>query len=62
VAGHELSLGISVGVGQYPAHGKEADGLLRKALAQAAGAVAVGAGAATVRRAGPGSGAANDEA
>lgn len=61
VAGHELALGISVGVGQYPAHGKEADALLRKALAQAAGAVAVGGGAAPVRRAGPGSGAANDE-
>jgi len=42
VAGHELKLGVSVGVGQYPAQGKEADALLRRALAQAAGAATLG--------------------
>lgn len=62
VAGQELALGISVGVGQYPAHGKDADGLLRRALAHASGAAGVGAsvhGLRTERRDHP---AANDEA
>lgn len=61
VAGQELSLGVSVGVGQYPAHGKDADGLLRRALAHAAGVATVGAsvhGLRAERRADP---AANDE-
>jgi GGDEF domain-containing protein len=44
VAGHELNLGVSVGVGQYPAHGKQADALLRKALAQASGMASMGTG------------------
>lgn len=44
VAGHELNLAVSVGVGQYPAHGKQADALLRKALAQAAGMASMGGG------------------
>lgn len=42
VAGHELKLAVAVGVGQYPAHGKEADALLRRALSQAAGAATAG--------------------
>ena len=61
VTGQELTLGISVGVGQYPAHGKDADGLLRRALAHASGAAPVGAsvqGLRTERRDHP---AANDE-
>jgi diguanylate cyclase (GGDEF)-like protein len=61
VAGQELALGISIGVGQYPAHGKDADSLLRRALAHAAGAAPVGAavhGLRTERRDGA---AANDE-
>jgi len=61
VTGQELTLGISVGIGQYPAHGKDADGLLRRALAHASGAAAVGAavqGLRTERRDHP---AANDE-
>ncbi len=60
LAGHELSLGVSIGVGQYPAHGKEADALLRKALAQAAGMAASGH-AAMAQRSERLGGAANDE-
>jgi hypothetical protein len=55
-------LGVTVGVGQYPSHGKDADGLLRRALAHAAGAAPVGAsvhGLRTERRDSP---AANDDA
>jgi diguanylate cyclase (GGDEF)-like protein len=61
ITGQELTLGVSVGVGQYPAHGKDADGLLRRALAHASGAAAVGAsvhGLRSERRDHP---AANDE-
>lgn len=61
LAGHEVTLGVSVGVGQYPAHGKEADALLRKALAQAAGMAATGH-AALAQRSERQAGAANDEA
>ena len=51
VAGHDLPVMGSVGIGQYPAHGKDADALLRRAMAQASnGSVGelgrVGAGAA----------------
>ena len=42
VAGQELSLAVSVGVGQYPAHGKDAHTLLRRALTQAAETVRPG--------------------
>lgn len=61
VAGHELSLGARVGVGQYPAHGKDADGLLRRALAQATGLAAVGPGLQPARTVRAGPDAANDE-
>ncbi|HSW07369.1 GGDEF domain-containing protein [Aquabacterium sp.] len=61
VAGHELTLGVSVGVGQYPAHGKEADALLRKALAQAAGMAGSGPGGLGRRTERHGAPAANDE-
>ena len=61
VAGQELSLGVSVGVGQYPAHGKDADGLLRRALAHAAGAAPVGASVQGLRAERRDHPAANDE-
>ena len=61
VAGQELTLGISVGVGQYPAHGKDADGLLRRALAHAAGAAPVGASVQGLRAERRDHPAANDE-
>ena len=61
VAGQELSLGVSVGVGQYPAHGKDADGLLRRALAHAAGAAGVGASVQGLRAERRDHAAANDE-
>lgn len=61
VAGHELTLGVSVGVGQYPGHGKEADALLRKALAQAAGMAGSGPGGLAQRAERHGAPAANDE-
>lgn len=61
VAGQELSLGVTVGVGQYPAHGKDADGLLRRALAHAAGAAPVGASVQGLRAERRDDPAANDE-
>ncbi len=61
VAGQELTLGISVGIGQYPSHGKDADGLLRRALAQASGAAAVGASVHGLRSSGHRDPAANDD-
>ncbi len=61
VAGQELALGVSVGVGQYPAHGKDADGLLRRALAHASGAAGVGASVQGLRTERRGNPAANDE-
>jgi diguanylate cyclase (GGDEF)-like protein len=61
VAGQELALGISVGVGQYPAHGKDADGLLRRALAHASGAAPVGASVHGLRTERRDHSAANDE-
>ena len=36
VAGREQGLGVAVGLASYPEHGKDAEGLLRRALAQAA--------------------------
>ena len=38
VAGHELSLSVTLGVSQFPMHGKAADVLLRRALEQASAA------------------------
>jgi diguanylate cyclase (GGDEF)-like protein len=48
VAGHDLPVTCAVGIGQYPAHGKDAALLMRRALAQASsvgepGRVGVGA-------------------
>lgn len=64
VAGQALMLGVSVGAALYPTHGKAGDVLLRRALAQASGMVAVGgAGSAAevARRTRHGPAAANDE-
>jgi diguanylate cyclase (GGDEF)-like protein len=60
-AGQDRTVGVSVGLSQYPEHGRDADGLLRRALGQASAAAAVGRGgfANRVER-GP-SAAANDE-
>jgi diguanylate cyclase (GGDEF)-like protein len=45
VAGQDISVSVTVGIGQYPAHGKQAVGLLHRALAQATGMAAIGHGA-----------------
>ncbi|HSI50429.1 MAG TPA: GGDEF domain-containing protein [Ideonella sp.] len=37
VTGHNVPLGARVGVGQYPAHGKDAQALLTRAVSQASG-------------------------
>ncbi len=42
VAGQDRSVAVSVGVSQYPEHGKQADALLRRAIGQATGTAAVG--------------------
>jgi diguanylate cyclase (GGDEF)-like protein len=61
VAGQERAVAVSVGIGQYPEHGRQAEELLHRALAQASQAAAVGrAGFAASIERGPGS-AANDE-
>ena len=61
VAGHERTVAVSVGVSQYPEHGKQAEELLRRAIGQATGTAAVGrAGFSAHVERGPGS-AANDE-
>ena len=55
------AVAVSVGVSQYPEHGKQADELLRRAIGQATGMAAVGrAASATHVERGRGS-AANDE-
>lgn len=41
VAGHDLPLSAAIGLGQYPAHGRDADSLLRRAIGQAASGHAV---------------------
>ena len=62
VAGQEVALSVTVGIGQYPAHGKEASGLLHRALAQAAGMATIGrAGIGQRIDTDPRPGAANDE-
>ena len=58
VAGQDVAVALSVGVAQYPQHGKDADSLLRKALGQAAEAVAQGRAGLSQRG---GSLAANDD-
>jgi diguanylate cyclase len=61
VAGREQTLAISAGLSSYPEHGKAADMLLRRALAQAGSVATVGvAGQASAADRGPGA-AANDE-
>jgi diguanylate cyclase (GGDEF)-like protein len=44
VAGRAQTLGVSAGLARYPAHGKQADELLQRALGQAATLATVGAG------------------
>jgi len=61
VAGRQQAVAVSVGVGQYPEHGKQAEELLRHAIGQATAADAVGR-AGFVNRAERGAApAANDE-
>jgi diguanylate cyclase (GGDEF)-like protein len=61
VAGQEVLLSVTVGIGQYPAHSRDAAALLHRALAQAAGMAAIGRGSVAQRiTADPGSNAAND--
>ncbi|EHR71683.1 diguanylate cyclase (GGDEF) domain-containing protein [Burkholderiales bacterium JOSHI_001] len=42
VAGQDVGVMVSVGIGQYPAHGKDAKSLLNRALAQATGMSSLG--------------------
>jgi diguanylate cyclase (GGDEF)-like protein len=42
VAGHDQVVAVSVGLSQYPEHGKVADELLRRAIGQATSGVALG--------------------
>jgi diguanylate cyclase (GGDEF)-like protein len=61
VAGQERAVAVSAGVSQYPQHGRRAEELLHRALAQATQTAALGrAGFAARIERGPGS-AANDE-
>ena len=61
VAGREQRLGVSMGLANYPEHGKQADALLHRALAQAASVATLGAdGTATSADRGP-QAAANDD-
>ena len=60
VAGREQGLGVAAGLANYPEHGKDAESLLRRALAQAAQMATVGGPvAATAADRGP-TAAAND--
>lgn len=58
VAGQDVAVAVSVGLAQYPEHGKEADALLHRAMGQAGDAPAMGRAGLTPRG---GSLAANDE-
>ncbi|MEK8052188.1 diguanylate cyclase [Ideonella sp. DXS22W] len=58
VAGQDVAVAVNVGVAQYPEHGKEADALLRRAMAQAGEAPTLGRAGLTPRG---GAMAANDE-
>ena len=61
VAGREQGLTVSVGLASYPEHGKDADSLMRRAVAQATQRASVGGGqTASAADRGPQS-AANDE-
>lgn len=59
VAGQDVAVAVSVGVAQYPVHGKEAETLLRKALGQAGETLPSGRAGLGSRSAG--GAAANDE-
>jgi diguanylate cyclase len=62
VAGRRQTLAVSAGLASYPEHGQDADGLLRRALGQAAASSSVGsAGPASRADRGPAA-AANDDA
>lgn len=58
VTGQDVAVAVCVGVAQYPLHGKEADGLLRRALGQAGDGRALGRAGLSPRGGGA---AANDE-
>ena len=58
VAGQDVVVAVSLGVAQYPLHGKEADALLRRALGQAGEGQLVGRAGLSPRG---GAAAANDE-
>lgn len=61
VAGRDVAVAVSAGVGHYPEHGKDAGALMRQAMGQATGMVPVGrAGFANRVERGPAA-AANDE-
>jgi diguanylate cyclase (GGDEF)-like protein len=60
VTGQDISVSVTVGIGQYPAHGKEAAGLLHRALAQAAGMASIGRGGIASYAEGSSRAAAND--
>lgn len=51
VTGHAVTVAASVGLSLYPEHGSDADALLRRAIAQAAGAATQGGASGAVRRA-----------
>ena len=59
VAGQDAAVAVSVGVAQYPLHGKDADSLLRRAMGQAGDAPLIGRSG--LSRHASGSPAANDE-
>ncbi len=59
VAGQDVAVAVCVGVAQYPQHGKEAEALLRRALAQAGESRALGR--AGLSQHGGGAAAANDD-
>ncbi len=58
VAGQDVAVAVCVGVAQYPQHGKEAEALLRRALAQAGESRALGRAGLSQRGGGA---AANDD-
>ena len=58
VAGQDVAVAVRMGVAQYPAQGRDADTLLRRALGQAGDAAALGRAGLTPRGAGA---AANDD-
>jgi diguanylate cyclase (GGDEF)-like protein len=61
LAGRDVAVAVSIGVGRYPEHGKDAHALLRQAFAAAVGAVAIGrAGFSNLVERGPAD-AANDD-